>query len=139
MFWKNKIQNPKKGNFTKLEIEILKSVMAHLPEEFSITLQQQIKYLILFKRIEYKNDVITELYPEKYGSIPNKILFLRTEEFRLANVKFLLSNTQYIAEINMVLGQIFDIKIAPKPIKDIDDNPEILKVIIEDNLKQNTY
>lgn len=139
MFWKNKIKEPKKGRLTELECEIFNCVMTVLPDKYSFLLQEQVKYLTLLKRLEYKNDVITELYPEKYGIIPKEILLTRTEEFRLANIKFSLSNIIYMSEIHMVMGQIFDIKITPKPLNSITSNLEILKISIDENLEKNKY
>ncbi len=133
MFFRRKIKTPKKGVLTKLEKSILNYLILKLPEDKSRILIEQLKFLVLIRRIKYKNDIVTELFPEKYGKIPKICLFNRKEEFRLAHIKFKSENVSYISEIHMVSGRIFDMKIRPKPSKSIK-NITFLDIKIDEEL-----
>lgn len=137
MFWKKGI--PKKGKLTFLEKSILDFLISHLPEQQALSVRGQLTYLTLIKRIEYKNDIVTEVYPEQYGIIPQELLFGRTEEFRLAYVKFMQSGVNYKSEVHMVMGQVFDISIRPKPAKKELDAVDFTEFIIDPELGKNIY
>lgn len=117
IFFKRRIRSPKKDKLTKLEKSILDNLISSLPENESKKLNDQIKRLVLIRRIKYKNDTVTEFFPEEYGSIPKEFLFNRTEEFRLASIKFYSNGQKHTCEIFMVSGRIFDLKIKPIPSK----------------------
>ncbi|NQY07693.1 MAG: hypothetical protein HRT68_16230 [Flavobacteriaceae bacterium] len=139
MFWKKKIKDPQKGELTYLEKSVFEYLISQLPERQSLLVKEQLKYLTLIKRIEYKNDIVTEMYPEQYGIIPKEKLFGRTEEFRLAYVKYKIGGVKYTSEIHMAMGQVFDIKIRPKPDKKEIAAVEFLEAKIDSELDINTY
>ncbi len=139
MFWKKRIKDPQKGELTYLEKSVFEYLISQLPEHQSLLVKEQLKYLTLIKRIEYKNDLVTEMYPEQYGIIPKKQLFGRTEEFRLAYVKYKMGGVKYTSEIHMAMGQVFDIKIRPKPDKKEVATVEFLEAKIDSELDKNTY
>ena len=139
MFWKKKIQNPKRDTLSFLENSILQYLISELAQPYSLLVEKQLKYLVFINRIDYKNFKTTELYPEKYGCIPDCILFKRTEEFKLARIKFEMDGKVFNCEIHTALGQIFDIKIYPKPINIDKPMIEFKKIIIEPQLENNIY
>ncbi|GAA0891750.1 hypothetical protein GCM10009122_14290 [Fulvivirga kasyanovii] len=139
MFWRKKIEDPKKGDLTKLERSIFDYLISKLPEPQSWLIKEQLKYLTLIKRVEYQNDVVTEMYPEQYGIIPQELLFGRTEEFRLAYIKYRIGEVKYTSEIHMVMGQVFDVKIRPKPPKEDVLRVNFLEAKIDDELERNIY
>ena len=139
MFWRKKIKKPKKDDLTSLEKSILDYLISKLSKPQSVLLAEQLKYLNFIVRIEYNNDVVTELYPEKYGLIPKELSFGRTEEFRLAYVKYRIGDVKYTSEIHMVMGQVFDLKIRPKPVKVDELSIKFLEAKIENELEKNTY
>jgi hypothetical protein len=139
MIWNRKIQKPEMGNLTLIEKEVFSFLIEHLPGNYGEQIINQLKYLKLIKRIEYNNDVVTELYPEKFGLIPGEILFDRKDEFRLAIIKFKINKETYLSEIYMVLGQLFDIKVKPKPLKYKGEiNLELIDIKIEKILDKNS-
>lgn len=76
-------------------------------------LKNQLGYLKLITRIVYKNDAALELYPERFDSVPESLLFGRREEFCLARIKARYKDKIYRANIYMVLGLLFEIRILP--------------------------
>lgn len=139
MIWK-KIKEPKKGELTILEKAIIDCLVEKLPPKYCTSLVKQLDYLKLQKRIDYNKDCVTELYPEQFGIIPKEVLFERNEEFRLAVIKFELNDIKYTCEIHMALGQLFDLKIRPRPIKIKGElNIVVLNMKIEENLSENIY
>ncbi|MCV6630024.1 MAG: hypothetical protein OIF50_09210 [Flavobacteriaceae bacterium] len=139
MFWKKKIKDPRKRELTYLEKAVFEYLISQLPERQSLLVKEQLKYLTLIKRVEYKNDIVTELYPDQFGIIPKEILFSRTEEFRLAYVKYKIGEVKYTSEIHMAMGQVFDIKIRPKPDKKEIVAVEFLEIKIDSELDLNIY
>ncbi len=126
-------------DLTILEKNILNYVLSNLTEDESLILKAQISYLVNLKRIKYKYDVITEMYPESFGIIPAEKLFKRTEEFSLAKIKFRIQNVIYKSEIGMVLGQLFDLKIKPIPHENVNiDLIEYIEISINEELEKNT-
>lgn len=131
---------PQKGELTNLEKIIANSLIKNLPKAYGEIIEKQLGYLSLKIRINYSKDCVTELYPAKFGIIPKEILFDRTEEFRLAEIKFELNNAKHSCVIHVALGQIFDMRIKPKPINsDRELDYKIISVKIEKNLSQNVY
>lgn len=138
MIWKRKLTNARKSQLAYLEEEILNLLIKELPEIYGSRIFQQLQYLKLIKRIEYDNDVITELYPTKFGEIPDSSLFERKEEFHLATILYKVKDIKYTCKIHMVLGQLFDMKIKPKPLS-ISDNIDFIDIKLERNLSNNVY
>lgn len=139
MFWKRKVPKIIKGDLTTLEKKVVE-ILCGQKKSLSIDkISKQFEYLPLKRRIEYKHDSITELYPEKFDSIPNDLLLGRTEEFLLAEIKFDLNGDSYVCEMHAVLGAVFDIKIRPKPPKKIHAKIELIDININDELNKNIY
>ncbi|GEM_PF-3595884 len=119
MIWGKKIREPKLDDLSILENNIIDCLIANLPDVKAWKIKQQLSYLKLIKRIEYKNTKATELYPRKFGTIPEEVLFQRKDEVKLARISFSIGSEKYISEIHMVLGQLFDLTIKPLPRKNI--------------------
>lgn len=130
---------PQKGNLTYLEKSIIDFLISHLPERQALLLREQLTYLTLIRRIEYKNDIVTEVYPEQYGIIPQEHLLGRTEEFQLGHVKFKQSGVSYKSEVHMVMGQVFDISVRPKPGKKELNVVEFTDFEIDPELEKNIF
>ena len=116
MFWKKKIKDPQKDKPTILEQAIMDHLILVLRNNYKERLRGQIDHLKLIKRIQYSKDIATEFYPEKFGSIPENVLFDRKDDFCLGKIKFKIKNQNYVAEVYFVLGALFEIRIKPIPI-----------------------
>lgn len=131
MLFRRKVPKTKKTNFYKLERQIFEFVIHELNETDTEKLNNQIEFLIRKKRIEYPKSLVSEFYPESMGDITPENLFTRTEEFKLASLKVLSNKVEFYCQCNMVLGQIVDITIKPKPENHNLNNPEITLIEIK--------
>lgn len=140
MFWNRGLPRIKKGSLDLLEFRLVQVCAENLPKEYGNRILQQIQYLPNIRRINYKHSVVLELYPPSVDSVPNNLLFERTQEFNICKIKFNLDNKNYITNILMVMGSIFEIKTQPIPPESHEKNISTLtikEVWIEKNVKLN--
>lgn len=115
MFWRKKIKDPQKDDLNVLEYTIIHLLISILRDSYKEKLTEQVRYLKLIKRIKYSNDSATELYPEKFGIIPEIALFDKKDDFCLGRINVKIFEQVYKAEIYFVLGALFEIRLKPIP------------------------
>ena len=141
MIFKKKLLKPEKKELSVIERRIILIIIDNLEKNYSDKLMGQLDYLFLINRVKYKSSMTTEFYPEKYGIIPEDLLFLRKEEFRLAVIKYYIDEQKFSSEINFVSGRFFDISfrsIVPTKVKS-NFRFGLDSINIIDNLETNLY
>ena len=139
MIFRKKIPKSKKSDLFSFEKKIIEFIFDHLDETEASKLREQLRFLVLKKRIKYPKSYVIELYPLKFNSIPKDNLLTRTEEFKLASLQIKNNNSDYYCQCHMVLGSLFDISIKPIPKKSELNNDELIlkEIKVEDELKNN--
>lgn len=139
MLFRKRLPKTKKGDFYPMEKKVIGFVIQSLTEEDSRKLDEQIKFLVLKKRIKYPKSFVTEMYPVQFNGIPKDYLFSRTEEFRLATLKLEINGQNFYCQCNMVLGVLFDISLKPIPDKKQLESADIIlkEIQIESELWKN--
>jgi hypothetical protein len=123
MFLKNRLPKIKPDILTPMEKKIIHIVAENVEEYDGARLIKQIDFLPKIRRIKYKNDRATELYPQNMDSIPNEFLFNKKDEFVIAKMSFKHDRKLFTSKITMVLGSIFEIQIKPIP----QNNDDMIK------------